>query len=116
MAAIDATFDNHKSATMFFGMGLLSVVGGLALGAFIDNVVRNMQKDDDDWRSRKLSKAYTYFFVQSFINIGTLFILTKISDRFVPWLQLTVAGALFAVLLFTTQRNLVDNVLRITNF
>jgi hypothetical protein len=34
----------------------------------------------------------------------------------VPWLQLSISGALFSVLLFVSQRNLVDNALRLTKF
>jgi hypothetical protein len=114
--AIDENFDHQESSAIFFGISIASVTIGLALGGFIDATVRKFQKDDDDWKNRKFSKALGFFFVQTSLNIILLLSLTKMSKSFVPWLQLTVSGALFSVLLFTTQRNLVDNVLRLTNF
>ena len=114
--AVDVNFDHQESVVLFFGISIASVTIGLALGGFIDATVRKFQKDDDDWKKRKLSKALGFFLVQASLNIAILISLTRLSKSFVPWLQLTVSGALFAVLLFTSQRNLVDNVLKLTNF
>jgi hypothetical protein len=114
--AIDVNFDREESVFLFFGISIASVTVGLALGGFIDATVRKFQKDDDDWKNRKFNKALGFFLVQASLNILLLISLTRLNKNFVSWLQLTVSGALFAVLLFTAQRNLVDNVLRLTNF
>jgi hypothetical protein len=93
----------------------MTVLGGLLLGGFIDAAVRKIQKDGE-WEERKFSKALYYFFLQSSINIAVLLLLAKTFPHFVSWLQLSVSGALFSVLLFAGQRNLFDNALKVTNF
>ena len=112
---IEINFDHKENNAIFFCICFLSVTIGLSLGGIIDSVVRNLQKDDENWKNRKYNRSLSFFILQSSINIFVLMLFTKSSIYFVPWLQLSVSGALFAVLLFTSQRNLVDNALRITN-
>lgn len=112
---LDVNFDHQESVVGFYGICLASVSAGLLLGGFVDSIVRKIQKDDDRWQNRKLNRAVEFFLFQATLNIFLLFTLTRLHKDFVPWLQLTVSGALFAVLLFTAQRNMVDNVLKITD-
>ena len=113
---LEHDFDRKESSIQFVGICMASVVIGLTLGGIIDATVRKVQKDDDIFENRKYGRAFTYFLAQAFFNILVLLLFTKASKNFVPWLQLSVSGALFGVLLFSAQRNLVNNVLRITNF
>jgi hypothetical protein len=113
---IDVNFDHNESALGFYGICLASVTGGLVIGGFVDAIVRKFQKDDENWKTRNLNRAIGFFVFQATLNIFILFSFARLNKSFVPWLQLTISGALFAVLLFTAQRNMVDNILRITNF
>lgn len=114
--SLATNFDHKESTPLFFGLCFASVTLGLLIGGCIDSVVRKAQREDDDWSARDFRRAVAFFILQVAINITLLLCLTKASDQFVPWLQLSVAGALFAVLLFAGQRNLANNVLRITRF
>jgi hypothetical protein len=109
-------FDHSKNSVLFFSICLLSVTVGLSLGGFVDAIIRKWQHDDDDWRQRRYIRSLGFFFAQATLNIALLLAFVKSTQSFVPWLQLSVSGALFSVLLFTSQRNLVDNVLNLTNF
>jgi len=108
-------FDHKENLLLFFSISLGTVIGGLLLGGILDTGIRKLQ-NDKEWQDRKFSKAFSYFVLQSSINIVLLMTLTKNLSYFLPWFQLSVSGALFAVLLFASQRNLTDNALRITNF
>lgn len=110
-------YDTPDNPLLFFCKVFIGVVGGLVLGSIIDWVFRTLQKDDIDWSRRSLLKSILYFILQISLNIIILlFLCIFFPIRFIEWLQLTVSGALFAVLLFLAQRNLVDNTLRITAF
>jgi len=113
---MEYNFDHKELSIEFFSISLSTVLLGLILGGVIDASVRKLQNDDGEWRNRKYKRALFFFLFQSSLNILVLLCLTKSSTYFVPWLQLSVSGALFSVLLFTSQRNLVDNSLRLTNF
>jgi hypothetical protein len=113
---MERNFDRTESTPMFIGISFVSVIVGLTLGGFLDGLIRKQQNDDDNWRNRDFGRAMVFFFAQALVVILVLFLFTKLNDSFVPWLQLSISGALFSVLLFTSQRNLVDNVLRLTNF
>jgi hypothetical protein len=113
---IERDFDHKNKIIEFFLICFLSVTIGLFIGGTVDSTVRKMEKDEDDWRNRSYNRSLLYFVLQASINIAILILFTKSSIYFMPWLQLSISGALFAVLLFTTQRNLVDNALRITNY
>ena len=115
MNELKINFDHKEYSIAFFGIAFISVVFGLVLGGLIDASFRNAQKDGE-WKDRTYAKSSAYFAMQSSANILVLLAFTKTTIYFVPWLQLSVSGALFAVLLFTCPRNLVDNALRITNF
>lgn len=108
-------FDHKDRAVDFFAISLGAVAGGLFLGAVVDAAVRKLQRDGD-WKERHLGKSAAYFVLQCSLNITILLLLTRFISSFHAWLQLSLAGALFSVLLFTAQRNLVDNALRLTNF
>ena len=112
----DINFDHKENTLLFVSICLASVVVGLLVGGAIDAAVRKVQQDDEDWRQRTWMRAAVFFAMQVKINIALLLVLTKSTNLFVPWLQLSVAGALFAVLLFAGQRNMTSNVLRLTNF
>ena len=111
-------YDTPENPLFFFCKVFIGVVGGLVLGSIIDWIFRTLQKEDNiNWKTRNLSKSIFYFLLQISLNIIILLFLCIIFPiRFIEWLQLTVSGALFAVLLFLVQRNLVDNTLRITAF
>ena len=108
-------FDHKENTAKFFVIALSTVVFGLVFGGVIDASVRKAQ-GDGDWKTRKWARSLQYFLIQASINILVLITFTKSTIYFVPWFQLSVSGALFAVLLFASQRNLTDNALRITNF
>jgi hypothetical protein len=112
---MEINFDHKESIVKFFCICFLTVLAGLTIGGFIDAAIRKLQKDGE-WETRKYSKALTYFFLQSLLNIAVLLTLAKTFPHFVSWLQLSVSGALFSVLLFAGQRNLFDNALKVTNF
>jgi hypothetical protein len=107
-------FDHKERPPLFFAISLAAVTGGLCLGGIVDGSFRRLQSDRD-WRDRTLFRAWTFFLLQSSANILLLLMLTRFNANFLPWLQLSMSGALFSVLLFTSQRNLVDNALRVTN-
>jgi hypothetical protein len=113
---LERNFDHKENTLYFFGICFFSVAIGLSLGGLVDALVRKNQNDDENYKNRDFSRSFLFFVLQASLNIIILILLTNSSKFFVPWLQLSVSGALFAVLLFTSQRNLVDNVLRITNF
>jgi hypothetical protein len=108
-------FDHKEISLYFFAISFASVCAALSIGGVLDAVVRKLQKDDN-WQERKYGKAITYFFLQASFNILILMLFTRSFLYFQPWFQLSISGALFGVLLFTPQRNLADNALRITNF
>ena len=108
-------FDHKEHTVEFFAVSFFTVVVGLSLGGIVDAATRKLQKDGE-YSQRKYGKALGYFVLQSSINILLLIFLTKSTIYFLPWFQLSVSGALFAVLLFVGQRNLTDNALRLTNF
>jgi hypothetical protein len=112
---LEYNFDHTEFSIKFFSISLFTVLIGLILGGIIDASVRKLQKDGE-WRERKYGKAFSFFVLQSSINIIILLMFTKSSKYFVPFLQLSISGALFSVLLFASQKNLADNALRVTNF
>jgi uncharacterized membrane protein len=107
--------EDPKQFQYFFVSCFLSVCVGLILGGLVNSVTTKIQNDPDDWTQRTFNKALLYLIVQISINILLLSIIIHFNKHFVLWFQLTVSGALFSVLLFTSQKNLVDNVLRLTN-
>jgi hypothetical protein len=108
-------FDHRELSLKFFAIALCTVIGGLILGGIIDSVTRKLQ-NDGEWNKRQYLKSMRYFIFQASFNILILLLFTKSTVYFIPWFQLSVSGALFAVLLFAAQRNLTDNALRLTNF
>ncbi len=112
----ELNFDHRENIYHFFLISVLTVVVGLCIGGLLDSLVRKLQKGEDDWKERKYSKALGFFFVQASLNIAILISFSRSTEFFIPWFQLSVSGALFSVLLFASQRNLVDNVLKLTNF
>jgi hypothetical protein len=106
-------FDHKEHLGAFFMLAFSSVVFGLLLGGVIDTSFRKVQNDESE---KTYGRSVAYFALQASVNILVLMTLTKSTIYFLPWLQLSVSGALFAVLLFTSQRNLVDNANRITDF
>ena len=91
----------------------IGVIGGLILGALIDTSCRKLQNETEPNRY----KAILFFIIQIFINIILLLILSCVfQNQFIKWFQLTISGALFAVLLFAVQTNLINNSLRISKF
>lgn len=112
----ELNFDHKENIYKFFLISLLTVITGLSIGGLLDSFVRKMQKGEDDWKQRRYRKALGFFLLQASLNIAILISFTRSTELFIPWFQLSVSGALFSVLLFASQRNLVDNVLRLTNF
>lgn len=115
MSLLPFDFDHKEIPLAFFAINLAAVSAGLVLGATVDTCFRKLQKDGA-WQERRASRAAAFFVLQSTANILFFFILVRCLTFFLPWLQLSMSGALFSVLFFSSQRNLIDNALRITNF
>jgi hypothetical protein len=109
-------YDRSENAGLFCFLALSSIFGGLFLGSLVDTIVRKIQNDSDPWNDRQKSKAFRYFLLQGVINVGLFLACTRLIPNFVSWLQLSVDGALFAVVLFASQRNWIENVNSITNW
>ena len=112
---------NYDEATrpfMFLLKVSFGVMGGLVLGSLVDTTCRKLQNDDNvEWQQRSLKKSLFFFILQIILNIIILLILCVIyPSKFIKWFQLTISGALFAVLLFAVQQNLIHNSLRISYF
>lgn len=112
---LSLNFDHKDVPLEFFAINLAAVSGGLVLGASVDTCFRKLQKDGA-WQERRAGKAAAFFALQATANILFFLILVRSLSFFLPWLQLSMSGALFSVLFFAGQRNLIDNALRITNF
>jgi hypothetical protein len=111
-------YDNSTHPLVFLGKVSFAVIGGLILGSIIDTSCRKIQNDDIIvWKQRNIGKALLFFLIQVLVNIIVLLILCSIyPNKFIKWFQLSISGALFAVLFFSVQRNLLDNSLRISHF
>jgi hypothetical protein len=111
-------YDQSDKPLVFFSKVSFGVIGGLVLGALIDTVCNKLQNDNSvEWRQRSIYKSILFFIIQIVLNIMILLFLCLVfPEQFIKWFQLTISGALFAVLLFAVQRNLIDNSLRITLF
>lgn len=109
-------FDHKESLPTFFVIGVTAVIAGLSIGGLVDSGTRKMQKADDYFQNRTYSTSLSFFVLQACLNIALLIALSETFTNFISWYQLSISGALFSVLLFLPQRNLVDNALRITNF
>ena len=112
----ELNFDHKENIYKFFIIALGTVILGLSIGGLLDSLIRKLQKGEEDWKERKYARALTFFLLQASLNITILIAFSRSTELFIPWFQLSVSGALFSVLLFASQRNLVDNVLRLTNF
>lgn len=110
-------FDHSGNSAAFAGLTLGSIAAGLLAGGVVDALTRRLQSEPDDatWQQRKYGRATAFFLVQCLFNIALLLALVRIFPRFTHWFQLSISGALFAVVLFSVQRNLADNALRITS-
>ena len=108
--------DYPENFYYFFASCFLSISVGLILGGLVNGTISKIQNDDDDWKLRTLSRSFLFLVLQSSLNIILISIIIRTNKHFVSWFQLTVSGALFSVLLFSAQKNLQDNVLRLTNF
>ena len=111
-------YDQATQPLIFLFKVSLGVTGGLVLGSIVDTSCRKLQNDDiTEWKQRNIYKSLLFFIVQIILNIALLLILCRIyPDKFIKWFQLTISGALFAVLLFAVQQNLIYNSLRISYF
>jgi hypothetical protein len=110
-------YDRANSTPLFGVRTMGAVVAGLLAGGLIDLAVRKLQDEDAEapWQRRKYSRAFAYFVIQASLNIALLLFLVRFYPKFTQWFQLSISGALFGVLLFSVQRNLADNALRITS-
>ena len=88
-----------------------SAIGGLVLGSMIDNLVQVTTANDPNAPTANRARCAGGFFLQIFLNMLALFILSRIVPwvPFVPWLLMTLAGFLFTVLLFQPQDSLTVN-------
>ncbi len=111
-------YDDSTHPFMFLLKVSFGVIGGLVLGSLVDTTCRKLQNDDSiEWKQRRLNKSVFFFIIQIILNIIILLILCFIyPSKFIKWFQLTISGALFAVLLFSVQQNLIYNSLRISYF
>lgn len=110
-------YDRSDSGPLFGLRALGGIAAGLLAGGLIDASVRGLQKEDGEapWQRRKYARAAAFFVVQALFNIGLLLCLVRALPNFTRWFQQSVSGALFAVVLFSVQRNLADNALRMTS-
>jgi uncharacterized BrkB/YihY/UPF0761 family membrane protein len=110
-------FDKSNNAYYFFTVTIGSIIVALLSGSIIDTTVRKIQNDTtSDWTSRSRLKALLFFLLQTFINVFIFLCLVRCIKTFTKWLQLSISGALFAVVFFVSQRNWSENVNAITNF
>ena len=110
-------YDQADYPFIFLCKVSIGVTGGLVLGSLIDTITRKVQNDTMEWKQRSLQKSLLFFIIQVVLNILVLLVLCNLyPTKFIKWFQLTVSGALFAVLLFAVQQNLINNSLRITMF
>ena len=111
-------YDQANKPFMFLFKVSFGVIGGLVLGSIIDSICRTLQNEDNlQWKQRSIYKSFLFFIIQIILNISILLILCQVyPTKFLKWFQLTISGALFAVLLFAVQQNLINNSLRITYF
>ncbi len=95
---------------------LISASVALVVGAFIDNLVKKIQ--DHNLKQNKCDRktALVYFSLQLVINIIFITIVSQLFQKFVPWLQLTVSGLIFSVMIFSVQQNFAKNILIATEF
>lgn len=112
---MEKQFDKSDNAYYFFALTLGSVALALLGGSLVDTLVRKVQNDNADFKERSKLKALGFFVIQSFINVFIFLILIRCIPSFTQWLQLSISGALFAVVFFISQKNLTDNVNALTN-
>lgn len=110
-------YDQSNKPFIFLFKVSFAVIGGLVLGSIIDTLCRKLQNDNIEWEQRSKYKSFLFFIIQIILNIIILLVLCNVyPNNFLKWFQLTISGALFAVLFFAVQQNLINNTLRITNF
>lgn len=112
-----AHFDSANNPSKFFVTAFAAVAGGLLLGGALDTCIRKLEGDDSSlpYLQRKYGKSAAFFALQAALNIFVFVAILRVYPRFTEWFQLSISGALFAVVLFAVQTNLVNNALKITN-
>lgn len=112
-----ARINNPDKPAQFVGSIFVASLLGLGLGALLDAAFAKAQGDNPpSYLDRDRSRAALFFVLQLLANIVILLAIIRAWPMFVPWFQLTLSGAIFAVLFFSVQNNLQTNVLRITAF
>ena len=108
-------FDKSDNAYVFFALTFASVGVALLVGSLVDTCVRKLQNDPNDFKSRSKLKAFGYFALQTFVNVFIFLMLVRFVPNFTKWLQLSISGALFAVVFFLSQKNWTENVNALTD-
>jgi membrane glycosyltransferase len=85
----------------------------LLVGAAIDNGIAAAEKTVD---GTLRSWAALFFFAQLLINVLLLLIVCWVWKDFLFWIQLTISGLMFSVLVFVVQEQLSRNALVMTSF
>lgn len=110
-------YDQANNPFIFLFKVSFAVIGGLVLGSVIDSLCRKLQNDNTEWKQRSIYKSILFFIIQIIVNIIILLVLCQVyPNKFLKWFQLSISGALFSVLFFSVQQNLINNSLRITYF
>ena len=99
-----------KPVPLFLWTLGLAIVA-LAIGGLLDTAFTKIQ----DGRTTR-SWCALYFLLQLVVNVILVLWLAKTFVPFLPWLQLTIAGVIAAVVYFAVQQQMVDNALCVVQF
>lgn len=115
------SFCIHESTNryIFFRNTILACVFALFIGGLINSfsceVLKHLQIDPKNEKSVVYHKALIGFSFQLITIIVFLLVCVQINKNFIAFMQLTVSGILFSVLLFSVQYNLFDNAMTLTD-
>lgn len=106
--SLDDSTHYYKNTTLFCATLMGSAFAGLVLGALVEQLVKKVQGS----RNSKLQSAFFLILHLSIITI-LLCIGVRIYPHFGTWLQVTLAGLMFALTFFTVQAQLTQNTLNL---
>lgn len=90
---------------------LVIVMLALLTGGVLDNIFTK-------WQNGRSARGWCglFFVIQMSLNIAVVLLVARAYAPFLPWLQLTIAGILAAVVFFSAQQHMVDNALCLVSF
>jgi len=93
--------------TQLMGLLVLAATAGTALGVTVELFTRRIVGKYTEERTRLQCAGSAA--LQLTLNGLLLLVALKCSKYFTPWMQVTLSGFMFSVLLFVAQRSLGDN-------